>query len=97
MRFRIVNRFRFITFVVIVILAISLLFAGIFNTATALDYKEEKYIEITICEGDTLWNLAKKYGSKEKDVREVIYDICKLNSIEGANIYSGQVIRIPEE
>lgn len=97
MRYRIVNRKRFITFATTVILMFAFIFAGVFNTVTALGNKEVTCIEVTVCDGDTIWGIAKEYGCKTKDIREVVYDICNINGIEGAMIYSGQVIKVPEQ
>lgn len=97
MKYKIVNRFRFISFITISIILICCIFAGLFNTTIALNNKKENFTEVLVCEGDTLWDIAKEYGTKTKDVREVIYDICKTNGLSGAEIYEGQLIRVPEK
>lgn len=53
------------------------------------------YSEIIVESGDTLWNLAKEFGPTDKDVREVVYEICKVNDISADSIYPGQTILIP--
>ena len=95
MKYKIVNRKRFITFCVIIILTVSFLFSGIFCPAVAQDLSGEKYIEVTVESGDTLWQIAKEYGPADKDIRETIYDICKINKISAETLYEGIVIMVP--
>ena len=53
------------------------------------------YSEIVIQSGDTLWDLAREFGPDDKDVREVVYAICRINDISADSIYPGQTILIP--
>ena len=94
MRYRIVNRTRFITFVTVLLLLISFIFAGIFNKAIALDDSKVSYITIEVSEGDTLWDIARTYGDPKKDIRENIYDICNENGIKDSIIYPGEELII---
>ena len=57
--------------------------------------KEKAYFEMYIKSGDTLWDLAKKYTPKGKDLRKTIYEISILNELDSADIYPGQIIKIP--
>lgn len=95
-KYRIKSKFRFITFLVIVI-GITV---GIFNICfglnetTALTKTESTQIEI--CAGDTLWDIARDYVGNDKDVRKAIYEICEYNDIDAGDIYPGMIISIPE-
>ena len=95
MKYRIVNRKRFIAFCVIVIVAVSSLFLLIFRPAMAKDLSGEKYVELTVESGDTLWQIASDYGPADKDIRKTIYDICKINGISAETLYAGSVIMVP--
>ncbi|MBR4150151.1 MAG: LysM peptidoglycan-binding domain-containing protein, partial [Firmicutes bacterium] len=53
------------------------------------------YTEVRVEEGDTLWSIAAEYGSPREDIRNIIYDIQKANSLDGALIYAGQVLLVP--
>ena len=97
MKYRVVNKIRFTTFTAIVILVVSFITISFFTKSAALDKKCTEYIEIKVEYGDTLWSLAKKYGEKDKDIREVIYDICHVNNISAGSLRAGQVILIPEK
>ena len=92
---RITNKYRFITFVTVLVLVVSMAIGAMFPVSAASP-KHSSYTEIKVQTGDTLWQLAKTYGDQSKDVREVIYDICKVNNVDAGSIYPGQVLRIPE-
>jgi hypothetical protein len=65
---------------------------------TRLAY-EQKTAEISkvhyVEEGETLWDIAAGLSSDEQDIREVIYDLAKLNNIApDADLKVGQKIVI---
>ena len=96
-RYRIVNKARFVCFALAVCLTVCFVISGVFKKSLANEEKDYRYTEVTVEEGDTLWELAKIYGSGEKDLREVIYDICTLNGIKAGDIQPGQTLLIPQE
>ncbi len=95
--YHIANRMRFVFFVAMVLLAVSFVIMGIINTSSAKEKRDMRYTEVTVREGDTLWELALDHGNQDKDVREVIYDICLANGIKAGDIRPGQILMIPEE
>ena len=94
-KYKIKNRFRFITFVTVMMLIVSFAVSGLFNTIKAQSVKEQEYVEISVEAGDTLWQLAKTYGSGNCDVRELVYNICQVNHIKAEDLRAGQTILIP--
>ena len=54
----------------------------------------EKQI-ITVHTGDTLWDIASDWSSKDEDIREVILRIQKENKLTGSNLAVGQQLVIP--
>ena len=51
--------------------------------------------------GDTLWSIAKREREnnkyyQDKDVREIIYDLKKINNLSNSNLIEGQEIKIPK-
>lgn len=90
---RVANKKRFITSSTIAIL----LLIGLFNISIAKSNKEAETIEYTIAKGQTLWSIASEYTPNNKDVRETIHEIRKLNNLQDATVYEGQTIKIKIE
>lgn len=68
-------------------------------TKSIYSYKKAEYKTIYVEEGETLWSIAKDEQINNKfyegkNIREVIYDIKKLNSMSDANILPGESIKI---
>ena len=82
----------FISICIMVGLIVGIIIASL-NQAQAETYNSYKEIEIE--EGDTLWEIAAEHTDNNKDIREVIYDICKLNDIKAGNIAAGDKIVVP--
>ena len=95
-RYRIQNRFRFITFLTLLIV-ISFFAIGSMCGANQSDsLSTPAYVEVQVQSGDTLWNIADVYGPADVEVRRVIYEICLLNDITADTIVAGQTLLIPE-
>ena len=58
------------------------------------DVDSASNIEITVCSGDTLWDIADRYCDNT-DVRNFITDIKILNNMTSSEIYAGEKILIP--
>ena len=94
MKYRIVNRKRFIAFLTGLILLAAFVFIPAISKATALDRRLDP-ISITVSRGDTLWTLAKEYGPENQDIRKTIFEIKSCNNMSTSNIYEGQSLIIP--
>ena len=97
MKITIVNKTKFIRSVIILVALIFLILLGMTNTYSKT---EVAYKENYIFDGDTLWSVAEEQTNtneyyKNKDIREVIYEIKKINNIESGNLEIGQKILIP--
>lgn len=51
-------------------------------------------IEYTVYKGDTIWSIAQKHNIY-RDVREMVYEIKKINNNTDSLILPGEVIKIP--
>lgn len=89
-RYVLKNKNRFTLFI---IFALTVIFTLAF-ASNAYGFKDVSYELIEVDSGDTLWNIAEKYGT-DKDVRETIYEIKKLNNLSGSEIYQGSILKIP--
>jgi len=97
MKIKIVNKSKFIRSVLVLlgVLILALFTIGRTYSKTEITYKEDYIIS-----GDTLWSIAQNEVNnneyyKNKDIREVMYEIKQLNNIGNENLEVGQKIRIP--
>src|SRR6056297_1283625 len=91
-RYKVVNMFRFKLFVILS-LVIILIFTLYNLNAFSLNKEDyNNYIEILVKDGDTIWNIAEKYNSDGNDLRQLVYDISKINDVEDSVIVPGQKI-----
>ncbi len=95
-KYRIVNRFRFITFVTLMMLVAGFALTSLIGFPESFAEEPKRYTEVEVVSGDTLWDLAKSYGDSSKDIREVVYEICSVNQIKAQDLYAGQIILIPQ-
>ena len=88
---RIKNMPRFLTFLIILFIAISCITSMFLNKV--FSHEVEKFESITVCQGETLWSIADKMGG---NISKNIYEIKKLNNLKDSVIYAGQELLIPE-
>ncbi|NBI07929.1 LysM peptidoglycan-binding domain-containing protein [Senegalia massiliensis] len=93
-RLVIVNKFRFVTFLLVLILLFALLLNNLLSVVVASNTDSE-YKQIHVKEGDTIWCIAKSNNPEGDDVREVVYKIKKINNISNEWIEAGDILKIP--
>lgn len=95
---KIVNKKKFFTTNIMILLFIfTILF---FISKCTLSHTDIIYTKTYIEFGDTLWNIAKEQQNsnnyyKDKEIREIINDIKKVNNLKTCNLSVGQEIKIP--
>ena len=94
-RYRIKNRVRFASFIVISLLLVCTIFNTALGFNDALALSEQQYIEIQVESGDTLWTIADEYMPDDIDIREAVYMICETNDVDANTLYAGQTLSIP--
>lgn len=77
-------------FVLIIIISLNIV-----SFVAATEKDSAKYIEYTVVTGDTIWYIAKNNNYIKKDIREVVWEIQKINNVEDSLIYPGQTLKIP--
>ena len=87
------SKFRFCTFIFIVVMLITGTFGLV--SAKAVDINQPETVTVNVQPGDTLWDIAKDNTAENVDIREYIYDICQLNDISADQLYSGMTIKLP--
>lgn len=95
-KYRIKNRFRFITFMALMVVITVFTFGSMFGLNESDSLSTPAYIEVKVQSGDTLWDIADTYGPDDVDVRRVIYEICRINHVTADTIVPGQQILVPE-
>ncbi|MEN6413101.1 MAG: LysM domain-containing protein [Veillonellales bacterium] len=54
------------------------------------------YETVYVNPGDTVWQIAAKYTTPKDDIREVVFEIRRINKLDNnAKVYPGQTLRVP--
>ena len=96
-KYRIANKARFTAFVAIVLVLTAFIVSTALGFNTVVGASNKQFVQVKVQSGDTLWGLAQEYGPANMDVRNVVYEICKLNGIDAASLQAGMYITIPTE
>ncbi len=89
---RIANKYKFIRSMSILVFLI----VAIFNVSIAKS-NEVETITYTVNKGDTLWTIVQEYKASNKDTRQYIYELKRVNNMTTSNIYEGQELKIIKE
>ena len=60
--------------------------------------KADSYVVVTVAPGESIWSIAKAFNStsnSQGDVRELVDQIIKVNSLQSADVTAGTKIRVP--
>lgn len=91
----IVNKFRFTTFLSVVLLILTLLISSLLNVVIAKEDTYNDYFKVYVREGDTIWKIAQENNPYGEDIRKVVYEIEKMNKLEDEYIKPGDIIKVP--
>ncbi|WP_025641145.1 cell division suppressor protein YneA [Schnuerera ultunensis] len=95
-KYRIVDMKKFLSFIIITSITIAAIFFMLAkNQKVYSSTYKYNYREIIVKEGDTLWNIAIENMPKNYDVRKMVFEIKEFNQMVDANIYPGDLIKIP--
>ena len=92
--YTITSKPRFIAFVAITIILFTLIFNFIFGISTVQSETEQRYIQVGVFTGDTLWSIAEEY-MPDMDTREAVYILTKINNLDSSGLVPGQIIEVP--
>lgn len=54
------------------------------------------YDTVYVKPGDTIWQIASNYATDKDDVREVVFEIRRINKLDNnAHVYPGQSLKVP--
>lgn len=82
------------------IIAMSAIILLLLIHSTSLSYKKVEYNEVYVSSGDTLWKIAKYEMEnndyyKAKEIREIVFDIKKVNNLSNSELTVNQKLFIP--
>lgn len=94
---KIKNPIKFIRSTLVLLILLYIIGSFFYNKTYA--YKEYTYKTITVSEGETLWNIAEfeKENNeyyKNKDIREIVFEIRENNNLTTSNLVVGQELKI---
>ncbi len=79
----------------LLILIVTLVLIAVPIMVKAQATQESQYTTVVVHSGDTLWAIASEYTNNNKDIRETIYNIKKVNNMDGGMIVPGQELLVP--
>ncbi len=80
-------------YITVFMVAVFLFSTFVGTGATATKVSETECYRVTT--GDTLWEIAAKCNTSNKDVRNIIDDIMILNNMTSAQLHTGDIIVVP--
>ena len=94
---KIVNKRKFLRTIIVLGIILFLLF---FCLTSTYSKSTNKFKEEYISEGDTLWQIAQRELNnnkyyENKEIRNIVQELKKINNLENANLKVGQKIIIP--
>ncbi len=88
------NKFRFgIALLLLMILIVTALMISIGEGKGIDKGKDINWIFVKVKEGDSLWTISKNFVDESVDIRDYISFIRKVNKLEKAMVYPGQVLK----
>ena len=78
---------RFFGFCLLLLLAVNTI------VPKAEDPSDFQYV--TVCSGDTLWEIAEANLPEGSDIRSFVWELKQINRLETGEVYAKQVLRIP--
>ena len=91
------SKLRLTIFLVIMMLLAVTMINTVLGMNEATGNTEKSYIKVEVAAGDTLWDIADIYADDSVDMREAVYQICKINDIKAGDLKEGMTLSIPEE
>lgn len=83
--------------IILILMICTLIGAGTTQITGFTDDSKDtsSFKSIIVEENDTLWHIASEYSHNETNMRKLIYEIKKINNLNGGTIYPGQELLIP--
>lgn len=72
---------------------VFLLMPHVFSQTLTPD--EQQFVDVVVRDGDTLWQIARRYAEPGADPRRLVEQIRAVNGLETAVLRPGQVLKVP--
>lgn len=77
-----------------------IIFINLLIPDKAFSNQKVEYKTVAVSNGDTLWTIAKEEQKENayyegKDIRDIVYNIKKVNNLKNSNLKVNQVLEIP--
>jgi DNA-binding CsgD family transcriptional regulator len=89
------TRTRVVVLLTSVALALAILLLSAVNARAEDSSDRASYVAHTVVSGDSLWDIAHAHVGSERDVRDLIEDIKRVNDLTSSVIVPGQVVLVP--
>ena len=93
-KYKVSNVKKFKRFMFLAVLLISIITFTSIASINAYSKDIPRFDYVNVQQGDTLWSIASDYAAA-RDIRQVIYEISRLNNIHNSPIHPGDIIKIP--
>jgi nucleoid-associated protein YgaU len=80
--------------ILLALIALVLLVSPLFARSLRSPADSPAPVRVVVSPGDTLWDLARRYGPPDEDLRRVVDRISETNHLTGSLIRPGQVLWI---
>ncbi|NLM13339.1 MAG: LysM peptidoglycan-binding domain-containing protein [Epulopiscium sp.] len=92
------KKYRFIILLIFFISAFQFISAIMYSSTGKEPIRKspiQKYEEVHIKKGDTLWDIAKKYKPSHQNLKQYVCTIKEFNHMKSDRLYAGEKIIIP--
>ena len=90
------HRFLASLYIVVFMMFSIVALNGYLGNSSSVGATTNEYTTVTVSKGDTIWQIASDYKSEESNLRQAIYEICKINNINGEVLKPGTKLKIPK-
>lgn len=90
------HRFLASLYIVVFMMFSIVALNGYLGNSSSVGATTNEYTTVTVSKGDTILQIASDYKSEESNLRQAIYEICKINNINGEVLKPGTKLKIPK-